>query len=324
MQRAVTSPSFFVERRLRFAIAAVSMTGLALLGTGCASAPAPQPESAPVQVAPPEAPAPAVSDGMPPGFADAFGAADFRARAIAFHQQCVPTVARLRAAGRFGAAASAPRLIFCERDAEGVPVGGVFDVDSAFRTPRRLAAVRLDGDRPKYLSPLDTAQILQRARLARDVTRAVTPVWNRLKRPFTVIPLTLADGTHEGWVIPRATRANAIVFGGDAAYVSSSGAAGGAGSGAVSGAPAGNAPTVQQIVDRTKTWMQVALPAKGPVRITSAEPSVAAVSDLASARYLTDLGREVTVTTATASSILVPGLDPATGARVVWKHTPVR
>lgn len=257
---------------------------------------------------------------MPPGFADAFGAADFRARAIAFHQQCVPTVARLRAAGRFGAAASAPRLIFCERDADGVPVGGVFDVDSAFRTPRRLTAVRLDGDRPKYLSPLDTAQILQRARLARDVNRAVTPAWNRLKRPFTVIPLTLADGTHEGWVIPRATRANAIVFGGDAAYVSSSGTSGGAGS----GASAGNAPAVRQIVDRTKTWMQVALPAKGPVRITSAEPSVAAVSDLASARYLTDLGREVTVTTATASSILVPGLDPATGARVVWKHTPVR
>lgn len=320
MQRAVASPSFLTEHLLRLAIAAISMTALALLGTGCASAPAPQPESTPVQVAPPETPAPTVSDGMPPGFADAFGAADFRARAIAFHQQCVPTVARLRAAGRFGTAASAPRLIFCERDTDGVPVGGVFDVDSAFRTPRRLTAVRLDGDRAKYLSPLDTAQILQRARLARDVTRAVTPVWNRLKRPFTVIPLTLADGTHEGWVIPRATRANAVVFGGDAAYVFSSGASGGAGS----GASTGNAPAVQQIVDRTKTWMQVALPAKGPVRITSAEPSVAAVSDLASARYLTDLGREVTVTTATASSILVPGLDPATGARVVWKHTPVR
>ena len=51
-----------------------------------------------------------------------------------------------------------------------------------------------------------------------------------------------------------------------------------------------------------------------------AERDVAAVTDLVTARYHTDLGREVTVHTATMSSTLVSGLDPATGARVVWRH----
>lgn len=315
MQRAVSSPFPAGTRRARFAIAGVPILGLTLLGVGCASPHPPQPESAPVQMAPPEDPAPVVDDGLPSGFTDGFNAADFRARAIAFSLQCIPTVARLRATGRFGAAASAPRQIFCERDADGVPIGGVFDADSAYRTSRRLTAVRLDGERPKYLATLDTAQILQRARLARDVTRSITPAWNRLKRPFSVIPLTLADGTLEGWVIPRATRANTIVLGGDAAYVFTPAPS--------PGTVVAGAPTVQQIVDRSKSWKQVRLPAKGPVHITSADSNVPAVADLASARYFTNLGREVTVSTATVSSTLVPGLDPTTGARVVWKHTPL-
>jgi len=45
------------------------------------------------------------------------------------------------------------------------------------------------------------------------------------------------------------------------------------------------------------------------------------VGDLALARYQTDVGREVRVITAAVTSRLVPGLDPATGARVVWQHT---
>jgi hypothetical protein len=312
MQRTVINcaPSFVAHARTRSrrALLFPLLLGIAVAVTGCASAPKPaELPSTPVQMAPPEPAAPASTDGMTPSFTDAFAAADLRARAIAFYQQCVPTVARLRAAARFGAAAGAPRVIFCARDAEGVPIGGVFDVDSAFKTPRRLAAVRLDGDRPKYAGVLDTAAIVAHAKLARDVNKVVTPVWAKLKRPFTVIPVTVADGAHEAWVIPRATKAGSMVIGGDAAYVAAAGAT-----------------SVQQTVDRTKTWMQVALPARGMVNITSAEPSVAAVTDLASARYYTELGREVTVITTTATSTLAPGLDPATGARVVWKHQPTR
>ncbi|BAH40926.1 hypothetical protein GAU_3884 [Gemmatimonas aurantiaca T-27] len=311
MQRTVTNSTPWIvsnarmrsRRALLFPLLAL---GSAVLVTGCASAPKPaEVPSTPVQMAPPEPVAPAPTDGMTPAFTEAFAAADLRARSIAFYQQCVPTVARLRAAGRFGAAARAPRAIFCERDAEGVPIGGVFDVDSAFKAPRGLTAVRLDGDRPKYTGILDTAAIVSRAKLARDVNKVVTPVWAKLKRPFTVVPVTVASGTHEAWVIPRATRAGFFVMGGDAAYVSA-------------------ATGVSQTVDHTKTWMQIALPARGQVRITSAEPSVAAVTDLASARYYTELGRDVTVTTAAATSTLVPGLDPTTGARVVWKHQPIR
>jgi hypothetical protein len=40
------------------------------------------------------------ADSFPAGFRDAFTAADARARALAYWLQCVPTVARLRAAGR--------------------------------------------------------------------------------------------------------------------------------------------------------------------------------------------------------------------------------
>ncbi|HEY0928794.1 MAG TPA: hypothetical protein VGE27_02645 [Gemmatimonas sp.] len=285
------------------------LLGAAVVMSACASAPKPPAEvpSSPVQMAPPEPETPVSNDGMTPAFSEAFAAADLRARAIAFYQQCVPTVARLRSSARFGAAARAPRVIFCERDAEGVPIGGVFDVDSAFKTARQLSAVRLDGDRPKYTGLLDTAAILSRAKLARDANKLVAPVWAKLKRPFTVVPVTVASGAHEAWVIPRATRAGSMVIGGDAAYVA---AAGGTG--------------VQQTMDRTKTWMQVALPARGAVTITSAEPGVAAVTDLASARYYTELGRDVTVITTTATSKLTPGLDPATGARVVWKHQPTR
>mgnify|MGYP007028601114 CR=1 FL=1 len=59
----------------------------------------------------------------------------------------------------------------------------------------------------------------------------------------------------------------------------------------------------------------------GALVVRSAERDVAAVTDLVTARYHTDLGREVTVQTTTMSSALVAGLDPATGARVVWRHS---
>jgi hypothetical protein len=49
---------------------------------------------------------------------------------------------------------------------------------------------------------------------------------------------------------------------------------------------------------------------------------VATVADLVVARGLAEQGRQVTVTTRAARSSLVPGVDPETGARVVWEHVP--
>lgn len=244
----------------------------------------------------------ASADALPPGFREAFAEADSRARTIAFWYQCVGTIARLRAGGTFGPAAAAPRIIYCERTTDGVPIGGVYDIDPAFRTVRRFSTVRLDGARPRYSGSIDTARVAMEAKLVNDVTRAITPAWTKLGRPFSVVPAPLPGGAMEAWAIPRATKARTLVTGGDVAYARNTDG------------------TVRRIVDHTGTWTQVPLAAAGALVVRSAERDVAAVTDLVTARYHTDLGREVTVHTTTMSSALVAGLDPATGARVVWRH----
>ena len=244
----------------------------------------------------------AEADALPAGFREAFAEADRRARTIAYWYQCVGTIARLRAGGTFGPAAAAPRLIYCERTDDGIPIGGVYDIDPAFRTVKRFSTVRLDGARPRYSGAIDTARVAMEAKLVSEVTRAITPAWAKLGRPFSVVPVPLAGGGMEAWAIPRATKARTFVTGGDVAY-------------------ARNADgTARRIVDHTGTWTQLPLAAAGPLTVTSAEREVAAVTDLVTARYYAELGREVTVSTTTIRSALVAGLDPATGARVVWQH----
>ena len=209
---------------------------------------------------------------------------------------------RLRAGGTFGPAAAAPRIIYCERTADGIPIGGVYDIDPAFRTVRRFSTVRLDGTRPRYTGAIDTARVAMEAKLVNDVTRAITPAWTKLGRPFSVVPVPLPGGAMEAWAIPRATKARTFVTGGDVAYARNTDG------------------TIRRTVDHTATWTQLPLAAAGALVVRSAERDVAAVTDLVTARYHTDLGREVTVQTTTMSSALVTGLDPATGARVVWRH----
>ena len=244
------------------------------------------------------------TDSLSAAFHAEFAVADARARAISYWLQCVPTLARLRADGRFGPAARAPRSLYCARTADGVPIGGVYDIDSTFRMVRRLSVVRLDGARPAYALPLDTMAIAREAKLARDVNKAVAASWAKLRRPFSVVPFTRDSGrVLEAWVLPRATRARAIVTGGDVGYQFATGG------------------TLSIVSDRSTSWKEVALPPAGPLRIVSTTSAVAAVSDLVTARYQTELGRQVSVATSTVVSLLEPGFDPATGARVVWKHT---
>ena len=166
--------------------------------------------------------------------------------------------------------------------------------------------VPLDGARPRYTGPVESLRLLQGGKLQRDVTRAITPAHNKLGRLFTAAPVVLPDSSVELWVVPWPSKARTLITGGDAAYVRSTTGA------------------LQRTVDRTASWTTVPLPATGPLRLRSTTAELAVVGDLATARYYTDLGREVTVTTATAVSALVPGLDPATGARIIWKHTPAK
>lgn len=290
------------------AAAAVIVSAAIGLAACSSGTPAPTPDAQPVRVAPADSsPSVSTADGLPAPLRDAFAADDARARAISFYMQCTPTVARLRAEGAFGPAARAPRAIVCQRTADGVPVGGVYDVDSAFTSVRRLQLVRLDGTRPKYTESVDTALITRAAKLARDVSALVTPVWKQRGRPFSVVPIVGAQGA-EAWVIPRATKARSFVTGGDVGYR----------------APVNGSGAPVLIVDRSNTWTQLNLAPSGPLRIYSSVRDVAAVTDLATARFYTDLGRNVTVSTPAVESTLVPGLDPTTGARVVWKHTPVK
>lgn len=292
---------------MRSAPIAAVLTTLAL--AACASAPTPKdPGVRPAPVAVDSTPA-APADGLSREFHQQFAEADARARAIAYWMQCVSTVARLRAGGSFGTAASAPRALYCERTDDGIPVGGVYDIDSAFRAVRRLTVVRLDGARPKYTAPLDTARIARAAKLARDVSKSITPVWTRKNHPFSVVPIVVRSGDQplvEAWVIPRATKARSFVTGGDVGYARN------------------DDGTPRLITDRTATWVQLTLPSTGPLTVYSSVRDVAAVADLVTARYQHDLGRDVTVSTPMAVSTLVAGLDSTTGARVVWKHTPRR
>jgi len=279
--------------------------GLAACSTGT---PTPTPDAQPVRMAPADTAPAAATDGLPATLRDAFIADDARARTISFWLQCTPTVARLRAEGAFGPAARAPRAIVCQRTADGVPVGGVYDVDSAFTSARRLQMIRLDGARPKYTEAVDTAGILRAAKLARDVSVLVSPAWKKRARPFNVVPVLAANGAAEAWVIPRATKARSYVTGGDMGYT----------------APASGSGAPTLIVDRSATWTQLNLAPTGPLRIYSSVRDIAAVTDLATARFHAELGRTVTVSTPALESTLVSGLDAATGARLVWKHTPVK
>jgi hypothetical protein len=281
----------------RLAVALAVATG----AVACAPAARPAPEPPPA----PDTPAPAAAGAatVSPAFQDAFTAADTRARAIVYWLQCVGTVARLRTQGTFGAAAAAPRALYCERTSDGVPVGGVYDIDSSYRTVRRLALVRLDGARPRYAEPIDTARIARQAKLARDVSKSITPAWTKRGRPFTVVPVTVHDTT-EAWVLPRATKARSVVSGGDIGYTANADG------------------TLRALADRTSTWTQLALPATGRITIYSSVRDVPAIADLVTARWHTELGREVVVSTPAAVSALVAGLDSTTGARLVWKHSP--
>lgn len=275
-----------------------------LLGAvGCASGGGAKPNDdvQMVRALPPDAAPPPEADGMPPGFRAAFAAADARARVIVYHQQCSATVLRLRATGIFGAAAQAPRAVYCERTADGLPVGGVYDIDSAFTITRRLTLVRLDGARPKYLETIDTARLARNAKLVRDVTREVLAGMRRQGRTFVVVPFATEVGVAEAWVVPVASAVRSAVLGGDVAYVR-----------AADG-------SLQRVVDRAATWRVVSVPASGVVTLNSAEREVAAVGDVTVARGLAERGRDVALRTAVATSSLVRGADPS-GSRFTWEH----
>jgi hypothetical protein len=297
-----------VARRLLKAVSALCGAGLV---SACAGAPpaaeVPVPDVSPVQVAVDTAPPPP-SDGMSTDFHTRFAQNDVRARAIVYWMQCTATVARLRAEGRFGPAARAPQAIHCSRTSDGVPIGGVFDIDSSFARVQRLGLVRLDGARPAYTDAIDTTAIAAAFRLARDVHRQVNRSWTTKKRPFSVVPI--ATPALEAWVIPRATKARSYVVGGDMGF-------------APEASSAATSDSLQLIDDHSATWTQLNLAASGPLRLFSSVRDVAAVTDLVTARWYAELGRGVSLSTPAAVSTLEAGFDPATGARLVWRHTPV-
>ncbi len=284
-------------------IARIGALLLLCFASGCASGgKADADDTRTVRVLPPDDSPPPSADGMPAGFGAAFTAADTRARAVLYYQQCSANVVRLRAAGTFGAPRTAPRTVYCERNADGLPLGGVFDIDTGYTKARRLIMIRLDGTRPRYTGAIDTARVAQGARLVRDVTREIASAARRQGRTYFVAPVVQADGTLEGWAIPQTTRgARTAVIGGDMAFVRESGAA------------------LRKVVDRGATWKLIALPSAGAVRLASAERDVAAVTELALARTLAERGRDVMVTTAVATSALVAGRD-ASGSRYRWEH----
>ncbi len=276
-----------------------------IFAAACASGGASKETVSPVKALPPDAaPPPPPSDGLPAGFTLAFNTADARARSIVYALECNATVVRLRATGTFGAVASAPKAVYCERTADGVPIGGVYDIDSAFTRARRLTLIRLDGARPKYTDAVDTAHIAAEAKLLRDITKDVATGWKMLKRPFTVVAIRPTDGPVEGWVMPQPTKVRNVVTGGEIGMIRS------------------DAGGLTRLVDHLGTWKLVPVPATGTVSLESAEKDVAAVADLVAARTLADGGRQVTVATATMRSALVRERDPATGSPFTWQHVP--
>ncbi|AMW06362.1 hypothetical protein [Gemmatimonas phototrophica] len=285
----------------------VVLSGLLLGLAACAgSTAAPAPDVTPVQLAPADTAPLRPADGLPATFHDAFAAADARARAVAYWMQCVPTVARLRAGGTFGPAARAPRGIICVRTTEGVPIGGVYNVDSNFTALRGVRFIRLT-DRAPHTDALDTVPLLRALHLARNVSAQVAPAWRQRNRPYTVVPLVLAGPRLEAWVIPRATKARSLVTGGDMGF----------------SATVTSTLTPLLLDDRSATWTQLNLAPTGPVRIYSSTREVPAVTDLASVRYHAELGRTVTVSTPAAISTLARGFDPGTGSSFTWTHRPV-
>ena len=298
------SASSPTARRLLITVSALLAAGL---GSACAGAPpaaeAPVPDASPVQVAVDTAPL-LPADGLSADFHARFARNDVRARAIVYWMQCTTTVARLRAEGRFGPAARAPRAIHCSRTSDGVPIGGVFDIDSSFARVQRLGLVRLDGARPAYTDAVDTTVIAAAFHLARDVHARVNRSLAAKKRPFSVVPV--ATPALEAWVIPRATKARSYVVGGDMGF-----------------ARAATSDSLQLLDDHSATWTQLNLTASGPLHLFSSVRDVAAVTDLVTARWYAELGRGVSLSTPAAESMLEAGFDPATGARLVWRHTPV-
>lgn len=280
----------------------IALFALAAISACASNKPSVEPSTA-VRALPPDSAPPAPPVGaMSAAFTSAFSDADSRARAIVFRNECALNVQRLRAAGSFGAAATAPKVIFCERTSDGVPVGGVFDIDSAFTKVRRLTAIRLDGARPRYTDAIDTARLAAEAKLSRDVMKDVTPSQKKLSRTFTVVALTQKDGTIEAWVMPWPTKARTVIMGGDIAMTRDANGA------------------LKRIVDHSATWKTINVATTGAVKLPSAENEIASVADLTAARSLADVGRQVWVITGTVQSTLVPGLDEATGARVRWEH----
>jgi hypothetical protein len=178
----------------------------------------------------------------------------------------------------------------------------MFDADSAFTAMSRLRFVRLDGERPDWSGPVDSASVLASVGLAQVVTAQLDGPWRRQHRPFSAVPIVLGDREVEVWVVPRANRGRMLVIGGDMGFAPTA-----------SGAP-------RVLADRSASWTQVPLPLDSPIVIPSASP-VPAVADLVTARYQAELGRVVVVCSGSVESRLVPGLDPATGARVVWEHS---
>ena len=286
-------------------LARVAMLVMAGGASGCASGNKAAAPSSVVDITlvRPDTTPPKPVDPMPAGFRPAFATADARARAIVFNQQCESTVLRLRTSARFGAVATAPRRVYCERTADGVPVGGVFDIDTGFTRARRVMMVRLDSTRPRYMGAVDTARVARMARLERDVDRLIGPAWRRLSRPYSVVPLVKEGGSLEAWVLPLSARGGlTAVVGGDMGFDRGA-----------DGKPV-------KTVDRTATWKLVTIPATGAVTLASAEAEVAAVSDLVVARSLADQGRTVTVTTTAAKSELKQERDPTTGSPFTWVH----
>ena len=282
---------------------------LLLVATACASGGGPKPgdeNAQAVRALPPDLTPPPRTDGMPPGFGAAFNAADIRARAVGYYQQCYATVLRLRATGTFGAAASAPRAVYCERTAAGLPIGGLYDIDSAFTRARRLTLIRLDGARPKYIEAVDTVRLVREARLVRDVTRDITTAIRRQGRFTTVVPFTPTDGSTEVWVIPLPTGgARSTILGGDLGIVRDA------------------AGALKRSVDHTASWKIVPIPTAGVVQFASAERDVPSVADLVLARTLAERGRDVILKTATSVNTLVRGFDPGSGSRFTWEHARV-
>jgi hypothetical protein len=268
--------------------------------SGCASGGARVDEEAvtAVKALPPDTMPSTDIAGMPRGFGAEFAMADARARRVLYHQQCAAAVPTLRARGKFGTAASAPRAVYCARTADGIPLGGVYDIDSGYTKARRLTVIRLDGAQPRWTQPIDTARVAKTALLSRDAARAVTTERRGKNRPFTVLPLYADSGAIEAWVMPRA--AKGVVIGGDIGVAESG-----------------------RVADRTSTWRAMTIPTAGVVTIRSAESGVAAVSDLVVARMLAERGRDVVVVTSVATSALVPGQD-ASGSRFTWQHAPTR